>query len=82
MMYMLQNGLVEIDKNKYLIPDFHVRTCRHLHNLAYEVSVSSSTDYHKFSFFPRTIKEWTSLLQNMVELPLLASFNARLAKHF
>ena len=82
MMYMLHNGLVEIDKNKYLIPDFHVRTCRHLHNLAYEVSVSSSTDYHKFSFFPRTIKEWTSLLQNMVELPLLASFNARLAKHF
>ena len=81
-MYMLHNGLVEIDKNKYLIPDFHVRTCRHLHNLAYEVSVSSSTDYHKFSFFPRTIKEWTSLLQNMVELPLLASFNARLAKHF
>ena len=26
MMYMLHNGLVEIDKNKYLIPEFHVRT--------------------------------------------------------
>ena len=82
MMYMLHNGLVEIDKNKDLIPEFHVRTCRQLHNLAYEVSVSSSTNYHKFSFSPRTIKEWNTLLQNMVELPSLASFNARLAKHF
>jgi len=44
--------------------------------------VSSSTNYHKFSFFSRTIKEWNNLPQNIVELPSLASFKAQLAKHF
>ena len=39
--------LLPIDKYKYLIPESHVRTSRHLHNLAYEV-VSSSTNYHSF----------------------------------
>ena len=34
--------------------------------------VLSSTNYHKFSFFPRTIKEWKNLPQNMVELTSLA----------
>ena len=36
----------------------------------------------KFSFFPRTMKEWNSVPQNMVELPSLVSFKALLAKHF
>ena len=44
--------------------------------------VSCSTNYHKFLFFPRTIKEWNNLPQNMVELPSLTSFKAQLAKHF
>ena len=44
--------------------------------------VSSSTNYHKFSFFSSTIKEWNNLPQNMVELSSLASFKAQLAKHF
>ena len=55
-MYMFHNGLAEIDVHKYLIPKFQVHTSRHLHNLAYKVA-SSSTNYHKCSFFPRTIKE-------------------------
>jgi len=38
MMYMLNNGLAEIDiKYQYLVPEFQVRTSRHLHNLAYKV---------------------------------------------
>ena len=81
MMYMFNNGLAEIDKHKYLIPEFQVHTSRYLHNLAYKVA-SSSTIYHKFSFFPRTIKDWNSLPQSMVELPSLASSKARLANHF
>ena len=44
--------------------------------------VLSSTNYHKFLFFPWTIKEWNNLPQNMVELQSLASFKAQLAKHF
>ena len=82
-MYMLHNGLAEIEKYKYwyLFPESHVRTSRHLYNLACKV-VSSSKNYHKISFFPRTVKEWNSLPQNIVELPSLASFKARLAKHF
>ena len=80
-MYMLHNGLAEIEKCKYLFPEYHVRTSSHLHNLACKV-VSSSKNYHKFSFFPRTVKEWNSLPQNIVELPSLASFKAWLAKQF
>ena len=49
-MYMLHNGLAEIEKYKYLFPESHVRISRHLHNLACKV-VSSSKNYHKFSFF-------------------------------
>ena len=49
-MYMLHNGLAEIGKYKYLFPESHARTSRHLHNLACKV-VSSSKNYHKFSFF-------------------------------
>ena len=38
MMYMLIHiGLAEVNKYKYLIPESHVRTSRHLHNLAYKV---------------------------------------------
>ena len=38
MMYMLNNGLAEIDiKYQYLVPESQVRTSRHLHNLAYKV---------------------------------------------
>ena len=37
MMYMLNNGLAEIDKYQYLFPESQVRTSRHLHNLAYKV---------------------------------------------
>ena len=85
MMYILNNGLAEIDiKYQYLVPESQVRTSRHLHNLAYKV-VSSSIIYHKFSFFPRTVKEWQPACRlplDMVELPSLASFKARLAKHF
>ena len=37
MMYMLNNGLAEIDKYQYLVLESQVRTSRHLHNLAYKV---------------------------------------------
>ena len=57
MMYMLNNGLAEIDiKYQYLVPESQVRTSRHI---IWHIKLfnSSSTNYHKFSFFPRTIKE-------------------------
>ena len=37
MIYILNNGLAEIDNYQYLVPKSHVRTSRHLHNLAYKV---------------------------------------------
>ena len=37
MMYMLNNGLAEIDKYQYLVPESQVRTSPHLHNLPYKV---------------------------------------------
>ena len=37
MVCTLHNGLAEINKYKYLIPESYVRTSRHLHNLAYKL---------------------------------------------
>ena len=57
MMYMLNNGHAEIDiKYQYLVPESQVRTSR---RIIWHIKLfnSFSTNYHKFSFFPRTIKE-------------------------
>ena len=37
-------------------------------------TIGSSSDSYKYSFYPRTIIEWNSLLQNIAEAPSLASF--------
>ena len=77
LMYMFQNDLAEINKQKYLAPK--ARTSRHLHKYSYKVP-PSKTNYHKFSFFPRTIKDWNTLPINTVEAPSLVSFKVRLEK--
>ena len=57
MMYMLNNGLAEIDKYQYLVPESQVRKVVIYIIWHIKLFNSSSTNYHKFSFFPRTIKE-------------------------
>ena len=55
MFYKIHNDKTGIDTGKYLKP--LGRVSRHVNNQAYEVPFAF-TDYYKFSYFPRTIKEW------------------------
>ena len=73
MMYMLNNGLAEIDiKYQYLVPESHVRTSRHLRNYKLPQILILSKNH----------KRIRTACRKTFELPSLASFKARLAKHF
>ena len=79
MMYKIRNGLVAIDADKYLTPV--KRATRHAHKLGYLVP-QSSADYHLYSFFPRTIRGWNGLPEELVNLPSIDTFRAHLLKRF
>ena len=46
---------------------------RHINEKAYEVPFAH-TDYYKFSYFPRTIREWNVLSSEALNAPSLAAF--------
>ena len=58
LMYKIANGLVAVPASPHLRPI--TRSSRLCHSAGYLVP-SSTSDYHKFSFFPRTIREWNAL---------------------
>ena len=68
MLYKMHCNLVAMDQQKYLEPAS--RSSRHTHRLFYKVP-ASETNYHFYSFFPNTIRDWNSL-------PLINSFRAHL----
>ena len=45
------------------------RVGRHVNDIAYEVPFAH-IDYYKFSYFPRTIREWNFLSNEGVNAPL------------
>ena len=59
----------------YLVPA-STRT-RSQHSLKF-IQIPISSDYYKFSFFPRTICRWKTLLANVAEAPSLLSFKREL----
>ena len=71
MLYKLHYGLVTADGMPELTP--MRRASWHLNSHAYKVP-HSRTNYHKYSFFPRTIREWNLLPEDIVTLPSLDSF--------
>ena len=75
MLYKMDYNLVEIDHQKYLEPAG--RSSRHMHKFSYKVP-ASETNYHLFSSFPNTIREWNSLPLNVVEAQSVNSFRAKL----
>ena len=72
MMYKITNDLVAIPSEGYLTP--LGRASRHAHLLSYRL-IPAQTDYHKFSFFPRTVFHWNNLSPDIVTLPTLNQFN-------
>ena len=75
MLYKMHYNLVEIDHQKYLEPAG--RCSRHMHKFLYKVP-ASKTNYHLFSFFPNTIRDWNSLPLNVVEAQSVNSLRAKL----
>ena len=71
MLYKMHNSLVDVNYHQYLIPAG--RQSRHLHKYAYKVP-ASLTNYHQFSFFPRTVRDWNSLPLAVVEAKSVSSF--------
>ena len=62
LMYKIANGLVAVPASPHLRPI--TRSSRLCHPAGYLVP-SSTSDYHKFSFFPGTIREWNALLPDV-----------------
>ena len=52
---------------------YRQRTTRRSQQQRY-MRLGSSMDTHKFSYFPRTLKDWDELPQIIVELPSLEQF--------
>ena len=75
MLYKIRNGLVAVDGTQYLTSV--QRPTRHNHDQALIVP-QSSTDYHRFSFFPRTVREWNALPAATVNASSLNMFRRRI----
>ena len=78
MFYKIVNDHVAIDKSERLTP--LTRTSRHSHHLAYQIPTCIS-DYRKFAFFPRTIREWNSLPTEIVSTKTPDAFKAQVSAH-
>ena len=64
--------LVAITASEYLIPNR--RESKFINPLAYK-QIPTSTNYYKYSFFPRTIIHRNALPNCIVLLPILAQFS-------
>ena len=73
LLYKITNRLVEIPKTGHLIPI--PRTSRYSHPHCFRL-ITATTDYYKYSFFPRTVFHWNNLPPDIPTLPTLKQFNA------
>ena len=71
--YKIHHNLVAIPIVDYLIP--YTRSVRQGHSLTYRL-ITATTDYYKFSYFPRTVYHWNQLPPTIAHLPTLEQFNA------
>ncbi len=76
MFYKIHNNLVAVNRTKYLIP--MALSSRTAHQFSYQIP-HSRCDYHKYSFFPCTIRAWNCLPITVVQAPTCVTFKARLA---
>lgn len=77
MFFKIIHGLVDIPAEEYLTPA-STRT-RSRHSLKFR-QIPTSSDYHKFSFFPNTVCLWNSLPASVADAPSLVSFKRELSQ--
>ncbi len=74
MFYKIHMGKIYME-TKQLAPP--TRFTRNMHPMSYQVP-SSSSDYRKFSFYPRTIRDWNGLPETVAGSESLEIFRSRL----
>ena len=79
MMYKMSHGLLDINLEQYLILSKETRT-RGSHKLKYQIP-KVTKDVFKFSFFPRTLKDWNNLPEEIVVSDSLNIFKDRLSTY-
>ena len=75
MLYKMTHGLASVEHTEHLKPI--QRVTKHLSENAFQVPYSKS-NYGKFAFFPRTIREWNSLPKETQTATSLGCFKSRL----
>lgn len=72
MMYKIRNDLIDIPATSYLTPgDTRTRGSKYRQPPTYK-------DVYKFSFFPRTIRDWNSLSDDVKEASTIDGFKKQL----
>ncbi len=64
LMYKITNNYIDIDPYTYLHSTNYQRT-RNTHNQTYQ-TYYANTDSYKYSYFPRTIRDWNRLPQSIL----------------
>ena len=77
-LYKIYNKEVAINSENRLIPPS--RLSRNMHNLSFQIP-STKSDYRKFSFFPRTIRDWNALPPDIAAAGSLEIFKKRVSLH-
>ena len=78
--YKLYHNLMDFSVEAHLKPNNERRTCG---SHAFKFIVRrAKKDAFKFSFFPRTINEWNSLPEDIVNSKSLYSFKSKLVNSF
>ena len=77
--YKLSHSLVDIKTQKFLVPNSETRT-RRSHAFKYRIP-QISRDLFKFSFFPRSICEWNTLLSDIVNSKSLNCLKTNLVNY-
>ena len=76
MLYKIVNDKVSLDKGDRLVPP--LRSTRNMHQLSFQI-LSSRSDYRKYSYFPRTIRDWNFLHPDIVSIKTLDAFKAQVS---
>ena len=76
--YKASNNLIPVDIPEYILP----ATCqgRRTHSRTF-IEVQNSSDQYKYSFLPRTIRDWNVLPPDLVLAPSADEFVSRLQGH-
>ena len=76
MLFKMTEGMVRTQNDDRLVPA--QRRSRHMNERSFQLP-SARTDSRKFSFFPRTIREWNKLPNDIVAADSLEEFKVVLA---